>query len=471
MWIERSTAVSPVVETTFSAAGSSPAVPLSSLPLPPGPRGHRVLGCLFEVRRDRIGFVDRLIAEHGSIVSFRMPGRCLVLLAEPEAIRRVLVTNQRNYHKGLGLQEARPLFGEGLLTADGATWSADRKAVQRAFDRQHLEPFAGVVQDEVGRLVTRWRGRAAHLDAGLEATRFALAVLGRTFLAGGTDADLGQHAETIERDLLTLARWAMNRMAAPIQLSLGTPLPSYRRARQALDRLEAVIAPLLASGAAGRGGPMAIAGLLGDAAEPPSTRRLRDQLLTFLVAGHETTASSLTWLLLLLARHPEAQEAVSAELEAELGGRPATVADLPRLRWLGAAVDEALRLYPAVWMISRKAQAEDSVAGYRIPKGADLLVSVYALHRSPEHWQAPAEFRPERFLAGGELPAFLPFGLGMRACIGRAFGRLELQLALAGILQAFRLGTRDHAPMPLEPLLTLRPGRPVELQLEALPPG
>lgn len=436
----------------------------------PGPRGYRLLGSLLDVRRDRIGFVTRAHGRFGDLVAFRMGPRRLYLCSHPEHFRHVLAEAPYRYVKGLGLDEARPLLGDGLLSSDDAVAASHRQHLREAFHQGRLDEYGGAMASSVDALVRSWRPAARRgepVDMGREMTALTMAILGDTLL--GTD--LRPDVDRVSADLATLGHWAMRRMAALVRLPLGFPTPRNRRAREALRRLEALARAILADRLANPSGEPDLLGLLLGLGEAGNVdeRLVRDQLLTFLLAGHETTAAALAWTWHLLARHPEVDGAVVAEIRAVVGGRPPRSDDLPRLHHVRALVQEAMRLHPPVWLIPRRAIATDELSGHRVPPESDVLLCVYTLHRHPDLWERPAEFRPERFLEEGatrEPYSYLPFGAGARACLGARFSMLEASLTVAAVLQRYRLEAVGGAEeVAADASLTLRPAAPIWVRL------
>ncbi|HEX2253544.1 MAG TPA: cytochrome P450 [Thermoanaerobaculia bacterium] len=445
-------------------------------PAPPGPRGRRLLGSLLAVRRDKIRFVERAFREHGDVVGFSMgPGRRLILIHHPEGVRHVLREREPGFVKGIGYREAEPLLGAGLLTAEGAAWRGQRDRMRVAFRRSAMTSYAAVMGGAAVDLAERWRGAAEAgetVDLAAEATRYTLEVLGRTLFG----CDLAGRAGAITHDLDRVVRWAMRRMTGVVRPPLGLPTPANLACRRSLARLARLADELVAEARAGGGSALPWS-------DGPERR---DEVLTLLLAGHETTAVSLAWTCHLLAWHPEAREEVEAEARAVLAGRAPGFDDLPHLPAARAAVEEAIRLYPPVWMITRRALADDEVMGYRVPRGADLLVSVYTLHRHPAFWSDPEAFRPQRFRGGPPRPAgsYIPFGHGPRACLGSAFGLMEATLAVAALAGRWRLepapgpahgawspGGREASPrtgsvppVALDALLTLHPRGPLPVR-------
>lgn len=432
----------------------------------PGPRGHRLLGNLLDIKRDRLRFVSRATSAWGDLVAFRMGPRKLYLLNHPDHFRHVLCDHPERYAKGLGLREAQPLLGQGLLTSEGDLWAAQRSLLKRAFHRRRLEEFGRSMSAAAVHADLRWEkaARAGHpIDVAAEMVRLTLEVLAETLLPG----DWVSHGDRITADLNTAARASMRRMIALVRLPLEFPTPTNAAFRRAVARLEAWASELLArhtgtDAADGRAEDLVSLMLAPPDGQPPvSKRQIRDEILTFLLAGHETTAATLSWAWYLLAHHPAAAARLRHEIDRVLGERPPALEDLPALVYTRRVLEEAVRLYPPVWLIPRKALSDDVIGGYGIPSGADVLLCVYTLHRHRAFWEEPERFEPERFSTDGDRQrhphCYLPFGSGARACLGSRFGLLEATLVLATLARRYRLeAVAGREPVP-EASLVLKP--------------
>jgi cytochrome P450 len=446
---------------------SSASIPRTAMPdarRRAGPRGWRLVRDLLDMRRDRIALVTRAIRDYGDIVHFRAGPRRLVLVAHPDAIRRVLVDNDRNYTKGLGLVDARPLLGDGLLTSEGERWAVRRRAVQPALHAGHLDGFAAAVRDATQAIAAGWSAAPGRpIDLGHDMLRLALTA----FTRGVLGVDVSDRRDELIAAFATVEHWAMARSVAVVGMPLSFPTPANRRLRRALGILETFIAAVLdGTGATDSDGHLAdiVAGL--HAAEGRETSAVRDELLTLLLAGHETTGAALAWTWYCLSRYPEVERRVHEELTAVLDGRDPTLADLPRLVYTRAVVDETLRLYPPVWLVPRRAIGDDEIEGEPVRAGADVLLCIHSLHRHRAFWDDPDRFDPDRFLPEmtAQRPSgiHIPFGLGRRACIGSRLATSEIMLVVAIVAQRFRVRcSGDARPVPS---LTLRfpGGVPVE---------
>lgn len=426
----------------------------------PGPLPMDMVRVIPAIRRDPLDYLRQLVARYGDLVAFPMPRGAVLLVNDPAGARRVLQDNPRNYSKRTVQYAAlTAVTGSGLLTSDGAAWRAHRRIVQPAFHHEAIERLAGHAVGAGERLRAAWdaAGPWRPLDADTEIMRAMLALVGRGLFAADLDATGGRTVAAVDAALHLLVR----RAASPVPASW--PTPSRYRLRRAVREIDRTVGELVT---AGRSAPPAgsVLGLLLAAADAGelSAAEVRDEVVTLVIAGYETVASCLTWTLSLLADHPDRQQDLAAELDAVLAGRPPGWDDLARLPVTRAVVDEALRLYPPAWVITRRAVDADVIAGVAVPAGTLVILSPWLLHRRPADWPDPLRFDPGRFLPpeGSAAPrgSYLPFGLGPRLCIGRDLALAEAVLVLATLLRGRRV-TRPPGiatPHP-EALVTLRP--------------
>ena len=429
----------------------------------PGPSGPQMLGHLRAIRRDPLSFLQRMVRDYGSVVQFPIPSPPSYLVAEPSAVRRVLVDRARDYDKETVQYRSLSLVtGEGLLTTSGDIWRRQRRMVQPAFHRAALDAVVSHSATASAGLLARWGDttRGAVIDIDEAMMRAALETVGASLF--GTD--LSADADRLARATLEALDVVVSSAQVPVRLPTWTP--SQRRLRAAMSELDAAVAAMIDARLADPRPPtdllgMLVAAMSGD--EPIPLREVRDELVAFMVAGHETTASALTWALWLLAGDPDAQERLAAEADAVLDGRVPTMDDIDRLAWTRAVFDETMRLYPPVWLVSRRATQADVLGGREIPVGALVIMTPYLAQRDARAWAEPDAFRPERFHGarrGGreDDESYWPFGLGPRMCIGRDFAYLEGITILASLLQRVRVTRLPDAPPPRAvPLVTLRP--------------
>lgn len=441
----------------------------------PGPAGPEMAAAFLAIRRDPLRYLERVWRAYGDVVQFPVPRPPSYLVVDPGAVRRVLVSNARSYGKRTLQYSALSLVtGEGLLTADTEAWRRQRRLVQPAFHHETLTEVGRHVGTAAGRLLDDWdrRPEGAEVDVDAAMMHTALEVVGRALF--GTD--LSGDAERLVTATLSSLDVVVARARVPLTPPSWVPTPGNRVLRRSVHALDtAVVAMVGERLRARRAGARPAGDMLDllldardDAGEGLTTDEVRDQIVTFVVAGHETVASALTWAWWLLAAHPAAAAALQDEADAVLGGRPATAADLGSLPYARAVFDEALRLYPPAWLITRDARDGDVLGGREIPAGALVILSPWLVHRHPAAWPAAEEFRPERFLPGGDADrsAFLPFGAGPRLCIGRDFAYVEGVLLLASIAARYSLDAAPgQRPQHAEPLVTVRPAHGLRLRL------
>ena len=437
----------------------------------PGPRRRYPGEFTVALARDPIGFLTRLAREHGDVAHFSMGSQRMVFVAAPELIREVLVTRQRSFHKGRGLERAKRLLGEGLLTSEGDFHLRQRRLAQPAFHRERVAGYGDAMVRDAMRARDRWRAGET-IDASHEMSRLTLAVVGKTLFG----ADVEEEAPEIG-EALTAALGSFGFAVLPLGgLLQRVPfLPPVRRFNRARARLDATIYRIIAEHrAAGRDRGDLLSMLLAaqddeGAGGGMTDLQLRDEAMTIFLAGHETTANALAWSWYLLSQHPEAEARLHAELDAAVGARPPTAADLPRLPYARMVLAESMRLYPPAWVIGRRALAPYAVRGTTLPARTVVLVSQYVVHRDPRWWPEPDRFRPERWAEDpGDRPkfAYFPFGAGTRVCIGEQFAWMEGTLLLATIAQRWRLRLVPGHPVTPQPIVTLRPKFGMKMTVE-----
>ena len=357
-------------------------------------------------------------------------------------------------------------MGEGLLTAEGDHWKRQRRLAQPAFHHAKIESYAAVMTGYAARMQEKWRD-GEELDIHQEMMELTLRIVVRTLFGVETE-----DTESISRSLS-----AVMRNSSGIRLILPgifrwLPLPGTRQLRNGVAELDRTVFRIISQRHAGGAESDDLLSMLMTARDEDGSqmddRQLRDEVMTFFIAGHETTALALSWAWVLLSRNPQAERRLHEELDAVLSGRPPELSDLPNLPYTECVVKETMRLYPPAWAIAREAAESFDLAGYRIPKGANILMSQWIVHRDPRFFPNPEVFDPDRWSAGAaKLPkfAYFPFGAGPRQCIGTAFAMMEAVLLLASIAQNFQAKVRANAAIEPVPGFTLRPkdGVPVTL--------
>jgi len=461
------------------ATVAAPQAPASATPRDPYmpfrtfPEQHKALGMILN---NPIHYLTSRIGMFGDMFRLRFYyTRPMYFTINADVVQHVLQENHRNYTKGDMYQQLGLLLGNGLLVSEGEFWLRQRRIAQPAFHRKRL---AGMADDMTAAglvMIDRLRPYAASgqpLDIAKEMMRVTLDVVCRTMFS----ADLAQHAETVDRAFSAANEGINKRVIRPVNVPMFMPTAENRKLREAIGILHKLMDDTIADR---RREPNRHDDLLtmlmqtedADTGERMNDRQLRDELITIFLAGHETSANALTWCLYLLSQNPEIEQRLRHEVNAALpDGKTPGFDDLPRLGYVSQVIQEAMRLYPPAWSVVRNAKQDDVAAGYRIRRGHNVFISVYHLHRNPQHWPDPERFDPERF--GPDAPkdrhrfAYMPFGGGPRLCIGNNFALMEMQLLLAMLVQNFRWAHRLGHRVELEPLITLRPKHGIELVLQ-----
>lgn len=433
---------------------------------PPGPPPWSAPGILARMARNRLEVMRSVAARYGDAVRLPLGPKTLYFFNHPDHAKHVLAENPGNYHKGIGLMHARRTLGDGLLTSEGELWHKQRKVIQPVFQARRIARQAGAAAEEAVGMADRLQrmvGRTEPVDIRHEMTELTLGVLGRTLL----DTDLGEFSG-IGEAFAAVQDQAIFEMMSLSTVPTWVPLPRQGRFRQARDELQGIVDQLVARRRAAPGGVEGrddvVSRLIestSQEADPQVARqRMRDELVTLLLAGHETTASTLTWAFYLLGQHREVWERVHAEAVEVLGDRHPVYEDLHRLRYTAMVVDEVMRLYPPVWLLPRVAQGDDMVGEWYVPAGADLVLCPYTLHRHPEFWPDPDRFDPLRFdpdrTPDRPRYAYIPFGAGPRFCVGNNLGLMEAVFVIACVARRLRLSVQQGFRVVPEPMLTLR---------------
>ncbi|MGE0129677.1 MAG: cytochrome P450 [Blastocatellales bacterium] len=439
--------------------------------LPPGPKSIIPGVNLFSIRRDPIKFLTGLAEQYGDLVYFKLGPQPVFLVNNPDCIRDVLVTHNRNFMKSEGLQRAKRLLGEGLLTSEGEFHLRQRRLAQPAFHRQRIAGYAATMVEYAARTRDEWQPGETR-DIAREMMRLTLAIAGKTLF----DADVEGEADEIGKALTTTFA-QFNRMTLPFsQLLERLPLPATKRFQKARERLDATIYRIInerRAVAVDRGDLLSMLIAARDDegdGTGMSDEQLRDEAMTIFLAGHETTANALTWTWYLLSQHHEVEARFHAEVDEVLNGGLPSAEDFQRLRYTEMVFAESMRLYPPAWLIGRRALGEYQINGYTIPARSILLLSQYVTHHDARYFPDPFRFDPERWTpeARESRPKFsyFPFGGGPRLCIGEHFAWMEGVLVLATIAQRFRMRLTPGHPVEMQPLVTLRPKHGMRMVLE-----
>jgi cytochrome P450 len=441
-------------------------------------RGDPIFGSARAFREDPLGFIESARREHGDFVRIRLGPYRVYLLLHPEHVRYLLQRNPGNYLKD-GYEHNEPLTGRGLLTSEGDFWRRQRRFAQPAFHKERLKSMAKTMTDATGEMLERWQEHLETreerpLEIGAEMSRLTLSIVSRTLMG----ADVSDGAGAVGRSLEHTLRYAFRRTGRFFKLPFGFPAPKNLRYMKAIHTLDAVVYSLIdgrRESGEDRGDLLSMLVQARDEnGEGMSHRQLRDEVMTFLVAGYETTARALSWAFYLLDQNPDEGRKLREELARVLGGDTPSYEDLSRLSYTKMFVQESMRLYPPAWGLARRAKGEDEIQGHRIPKGSRLIISSYVTHRHPAFWEKPEKFEPERFTP--ELSenrpryAYFPFGGGPRQCIGVNFATMEATIITAMVAQRFGLTLVPGHPVEPQADITLKPRYGLPMNLEEAKP-
>ncbi len=430
------------------------------VPLPPGPSEAIDLG----TDADSFRAIPALVREYGDFVTVPAPrtGPPNIVLADPEAIKHVLISNADNYVKGSGFERVKMLLGNGIIVTDGAQWRRQRTMMQPGFSRRNIEALTRVMSAMTLSLRERWFDLA---DSG--------ATIGVTTATSEYALEIILKAIFGEKDYRTLTETPDGNPFAFLTQDPTRDLRVALKFRQLRASMLAVVEQRRAAGDAAYSGEDFLSRLAfateKRTGEPMGDDEILDELMTLIIAGHETSAGTLNWAWYLLSEHPDVERKVLDELVRVTGGEDPTEEQLGKLEYLGYVLEETLRLYPPVWVFTRRALSEDVVGRYRITAGSNVFISPYVMQRHPAHWESPEAFRPERFadeaLRNRNRYAFIPFSAGSRRCIGEYFSFVEMKTHLAMLLPSFALRYLGSAPPALEPGINLRSQDEIMMQI------
>ncbi len=438
----------------------------------PGPRARYPGAHVIAMGRDALGFLTNVARRYGDVARFRIGLTTLHLLSRPEWIRDLLVTHADRFHKGRGLERAKRVLGQGLLTSEDPVHLRQRRMMQPAFHRERIAGYASVMAEYAVRHAEGWRDGDTR-DMPREMSRLTMAIVGKTLL----DADVDSEADEIGKALTdTIEAFGRTISLQFFQVLDRLPLPSNLRFEKARERIDATIARLIAERRKSPHGRTDLLSMLVAAQDTEgdgtgmTDAQVRDETVTIFLAGHETTANALSWTWYLLSQNPEAEARLHSELDAFPAGRAFGFGDLPALRYTEMVLAESMRLYPPAWILGRRALVDYEVGGCVIPKGSIVAACQWVTHRDPRFFPEPERFDPERFRpeAREARPKFsyFPFGGGPRVCIGESFAWMEGVLLLATLARRWRMRlVPGQAVVPL-PSITLRPKHGMRMVLE-----
>lgn len=447
---------------------------------PPGPKGVPVFGSSRHYAKDPFTFLTNVAEAYGDVIHFGLGPIDTYMLTNPADVERVLVTEDAKFHKPDFQDDAiGTLLGDGLLLSEGETWRKQRELAKPAFDPRRIASLSGVMTDHATAMVDEWEDGDVR-DVQLEMARVTVKIIVEAMFGASID---DERTRVVQENLEPLGkRFEPN----PFRFLVPdwAPTKENREYKQSIRVLEGVIDDIVAErtgteerpAAAVADGldeeaPMDLLSVLLRAKKRgrQTDQQLRDEMMTMLLAGHDTTALTLTYTLYLLSQHPEAEAKVHEELEAVCGGETPTMADVRRFDYVERVLQEAMRLYPPVYVVFREPQVDVRLGGYRVPEGSAVMLPQWVVHRSPRWYDSPEKFDPDRWLperrAGRPRFSYFPFGGGPRHCIGKQFSMLEAQLILGTVAQRYELEYVREKPFDLRGSLTMHPDEPMGMRL------
>lgn len=429
---------------------------------PPGPRGWPLVGIALQLRKRGLEVFTQAARDYGDIVYIPLAfGQSRILINHPDLIEQVLVLQHNKFHKtAMARAATEKILGNGLVNSEGDFWRRQRRLAQPAFQKSRVNEYAATMTEHALAHASKWQD-GDEREIGEEMSRLACGIAVKTLFG----LDVGPEADRVSENLAFLMRFQMERVRSPIHLPENFPRPKQRRAQAAFDFLDALVYRLIeqrrARGSDGNDLLSRLIAAMDEDGSQMTPKQLRDETMTLFLAGHETTALTLTWTWYLLAQNPSAEVRLLEELSRVLGNRPSRPEDLESLPYLDAVIREALRLYPPAYIIGRMANEPFELGGYSFPAGTTVLMSQWIMHRDPRYFSEPNAFRPERWLDGlaARLPAhaYFPFGGGPRRCIGQGFAMMEAALVAATLARHFHFELLPGQSVEPDPLITLRP--------------
>lgn len=439
--------------------------------LPPGPEGIPFLGSLVDYFSDMLGFLTRVSEEYGDIVYYKLGTRKMYLLNNPDHIKDVLVTDNRNFEKSRALKRTKIVLGEGLLTNEGEPHIKQRRTIQPVFHHQRIRSYGDVMAEYASKVGDDWQNGSV-VNIHKEMMKLTLCIVSKTIFDSEMESESDEIGQCLT-DLVTL----FPQMIFPYSEYLdGLPLPSNKRFHKAKDKLDKIIYRLIDERRKNPGEKPDLLSMLLEAQDDEgdgagmTDLQVRDEALTLFLAGQESTANSLVWTWYLISQNPQIEKKMYEEIDTALYGRLPTLDDLGKLSYTQNVFKEALRLYPPAWAVARQCKEDYEVGGYVIPAGADIFMSQYVVHRDPRLYKEPDRFIPERWESEEtkDLPrfAYFPFGGGTRRCIGEPFAWMEGVILIATIASKWKMKLVPHQKIVPQALITIRPKNGMKMIVE-----
>jgi cytochrome P450 len=441
----------------------------------PGPFNWPFIGQSLAFWLDPLDYTLKLQRKYGDVVRYHVRGEPIYLLGHPDHVRYVFDRNPTNYRKSDFYDAVKPFFGNGLVLSEGEFWKRQRQTMQPTFHRERIVEMTRVMQRGATELTDSWQEFARSGEPFDVVNRLMCSALNTaTRSLFGVDSD--DVFERMSRSLPPILKGAEKRIWSILPLSYKLPLPTNLRFNRAVRELDDVVWAIIneRKRTGRKASPGDLLDMLLEARDDDGNgltdQQLRDEVLTIFIAGFETVASAMSFTLVLLAHHLEIQERVLAEVDGVLGGASPDYETARSLPELTNAFQEAMRLYPPVWTVSRALVDDDEIGGFAIPAEATVQIAPYLMHRDPRWWDRPDQFYPDHFTKEREAArpryAYMPFGGGPRVCLGRNFAMMEGPIVLGTLLQRYRVEPGSDGLSPPEAMISLRPRKGAWIRLE-----
>ncbi len=411
---------------------------------------------------DPLAFLEKHAKTEGDIFQFRVAHRTLTFVNKPEWVHHILYGNHRNYRKNLAYRKLSLLLGQGLFTSEGDFWRNQRRLAQPAFHRKQIASYADIMETCTKEMLAQWKSKG-EIELCSEMTQLTLRVISQCILG----LDLNEKEGAVQKHLPYALQFMVKRITSAMNAPMWLPTDSNKRFQTAVKALDNDIQAIILAKRKKLGEDLLstlIKATDEETGQGMSDEQLRDEVMTFFLAGHETSAISLCWTIQLLLEHEECLEKLVKELESAKDNDLGTLLSLP---YLDACIKESLRLRSPIWILGREALGPDHIGDHQIEQGDSIIFSPFLMHQHPDYWMRPKDFVPERFMQDIPEKAYLPFGAGPRTCIGEHFAMMEIKLILANMLKAFDFSLLDASPVEFEHSLTLRPAKEMKLRLTA----
>lgn len=441
---------------------------------PPSPKEkHWLFGSAYVLRKNAHLVLPELIKKYGEVISLSLPFTTIVIAANPEVVKYVLLENNKNYRKSLAYDMLKLLLGQGLLTSEGDFWKKQRKLIQPAFHKQKLADLTAMMVNRTSEEVSKLESAAQqgeYFDIVNTMTALTLDIISQAIFSDG----ITDKSELVSKQITMLNQYATEKLNQPIRLPASVPTPGNIKQRKSIKILDDIIFSIIDKRRKEGISKSDLLSMLVDArddetGEEMDKQQLRDEIMTIFIAGNETTANAMSWTLYLLSQNPDAQQKMMHEIDEKLdSGVALTFETIMQFQYVRQVIDESLRIYPPAWIVGRRNLSDDEIGGYKIAKNTNVLMPILYLHHCEKYWDEPSKFKPERFAPEHKNKidryVYLPFGGGPRFCIGNNFAILEMQIILILLYRNYTFELDKTCLVEVEPLITLRPKNGIKMR-------